>query len=172
MKTKPPFHALLLISGFAAVSLQASAGNGQGTAPPATDGSAVIREYCLNISDQAAEARAGWLAANMNRLRDDVTAKIAELEVKRLDVQGWVEKQQAMLQAANRDLVDIYAKMDSESAAAQLGRIDIRTAVSILRQLNPRNASAILDVMEPDKAAVLVKAIAAVIEDKKPGKGS
>lgn len=141
-------------------------------AAPPFDETAAIQEFCLDFADKAAEARTAWLEANLGKLRDDVTAKIGELEKKRLEVQGWVETQRAMLLAANQGLVDIYAKMDAEAAAVQLGQIDVRTAVSILRQLKPRDASAILTAMEPGKAALLVKAIAAALQDKKPGQGT
>lgn len=138
--------------------------------PAVTDDEAVIREYCLNVSDKAAEARTAWLERNLAALRDDVTAKIEKLEAKTVEVRSWVEKQQEMLQAANKGLVEIYAKMDPEAAAAQLSEVDLRTAVSILRQLSPRSASEILNVMEPDKAADVVRAIAAVMQTKKAGK--
>ncbi len=143
-----------------------------GDAAPLADETAAIQEFCLDFADKAAEARTAWLAANLDKLRDDVTAKIGELEKKRLEVQGWVETQRAMLLAANQGLVDIYAKMDAEAAAILLGEIDVKTAVSILRQLKPRDASAVLTVMEPAKAAVLVKAIAAALQDQKPGRGT
>ena len=109
---------------------------------------------------------------DLNNYVKETQSKIGELEKKRLEVQGWVETQRAMLLAANQGLVDIYAKMDAEAAAVQLGQIDVRTAVSILRQLKPRDASAILTAMEPGKAALLVKAIAAALQDKKPGQGT
>jgi flagellar motility protein MotE (MotC chaperone) len=136
---------------------------------PAND-EAVIQEYCLNISDKAAEARTAWLESNLAALRDAATAKIEELEAKTVEVRFWVERQQEMLQAANKGLVEIYAKMDPEAAAAQLSEIDPRMTVSILRQLSSRSASEILNVMEPGKAADIVKAIAAVMQTGKPGK--
>ena len=138
---------------------------------PAED-AALIQDYCLNIADKAAEARAAGIAGKIRKLRDEVSAKTVELEKKRLEVQGWVEQQQTILQSASRALVDIYAKMEPEAASAQLTRISTRTAVSILRQLKPAAASAILDVMEPEKAAALVSAIAAAAQNKKPGQGT
>ena len=160
---------LALLAAVPAASLAA-----EGTADtglPAED-AALIQEYCLNIADKAAEARSAWIAAQMQKLRDEVSAKTVELEKKRIEVQEWVEQQQTMLQSASRALVDIYAKMEPEAAAAQLTRINTRTAVSILRQLKPATASAILDVMEPEKAAALVSAIAAAAQEKKQGQGT
>jgi flagellar motility protein MotE (MotC chaperone) len=134
----------------------------QEAAPTAAD-------YCANFADKASDARLAWQTENLQKLQGDVTRKIAELEAKQAEIQGWIAKRDLMLKAAGKELVDIYAKMDPEAAAVQLAQLDVGTSTSVLRQLNPRNASAILNVMEPKRAAALVSAIAAeTLEKPKP----
>jgi flagellar motility protein MotE (MotC chaperone) len=128
---------------------------------------AIIQDYCLDIRDKAAEARAAWQAETLKGLEAKLVMKIAELEAKRLEVQSWVERQEAILKSANAGLVEIYAKMDPEAAALQLSEVGRTTAVAILSQLSPRSASAIMNVMEPGRAAELVKALASPLAARK-----
>lgn len=131
----------------------------------------LVDGYCGAIGDKAAEARAAWQTQQLTDLQKRIEEKLVQLETKRNELQSWVEKRDAVLKSANRSLVDIYAKMDPEAAAAQLARAETATAVSVLHQLNPRGASAILDAMDADKAAALVKLLAATAKDDKPAGG-
>lgn len=121
---------------------------------------APVTDYCTNFADKAAEARASWQAANLKKMQDDVTAKLAELDAKQAELQSWIDKRNAILKEAGKELVEIYAKMDPEAAALQLAKLDTVTAAAVLRQLSPRAASTILAAIEPQRAAVLAKAIA------------
>ncbi len=126
----------------------------------ADDTASPVDQYCGAISDKAADARIAWQTEKLKTLQAQVEAKLVELDTKQKQLQDWVQRRDDMLKAANQSLVDIYAKMDPEAAAAQLTVADPATATSVLHQLKPRNASAILDVMDPLKAAALVKLIA------------
>lgn len=128
--------------------------------------------YCTTTIDKAAESRTAWQQETLQKLRNDVDAKIAELEQKRAELEEWIKRREDIIKSANRDLVDIYAKMDPEAAAAQLGEADIQTAVSILSQLTPRAAGSILGIMEPKRAAVLVKAMADIARDHRKANDS
>lgn len=161
------FAGILVLAAFS----PAAAGSDRNAPPPELPDD-VVREYCLGIADKAAEARAAWLTDETKKLQDDVAAKIAELENRTAELKSWVERRQALLRMANDGLVEIYAGMDPEAAAAQLAQIDVATGASILRQLKPRGASAILDVMPPEKAAPLVKAISAAGRDQNATKGN
>jgi flagellar motility protein MotE (MotC chaperone) len=161
MKRLTVLIGVFLLTGSHAVLAEGQEGAGGESA------TAVIEEYCLNIRDKAAEARGVWQAETLKSLEARLETKITELEARRLEVQGWVERQEAILKAANAGLVDIYAKMDPDAAAMQLSEVGRTTAVSILSQLSPRNASAIMNVMEPRRAAELVKALASPLVTKK-----
>ena len=141
-------------------------------APGDSAATPLAQDYCASISDKAADARTAWQAANLQKLETDVTAKLAELDAKQKELEDWVNKRQQLLKAASQELVDIYAKMDPDAAATQLGKLDIGTATSILRQLPPRGSSAILNVMEAERAALLVSSIAAAAKDAAPGGGT
>lgn len=133
------------------------------------DDGSVIADYCLNIADKATDARIAWQTAQLNELMAQLDSRIALLDQRRAEVQKWVEQQQALLTAAETGLVEIYAKMDPEVAAAQLVTLDHHIASSLLRQLKPREASAILNEMRPEQAVPLVRMIAAATSA--PGQG-
>jgi flagellar motility protein MotE (MotC chaperone) len=158
-----PLRGLMFLAA-AAVSM---------TAGPVLAGeTSIADDYCANIIDKAADARAAWQAANLQKLEKDVSEKLSQLDAKQRELQDWMAKRDLMLKAAGQELADIYAKMDPDAASGQLAKIDTGTATSILRQLTPRGASAILNVMDAERAAVLVKAIAAATKDAPPGGGT
>ena len=132
-----------------------SAGHAETPANPA-------ETYCLNITDQAADARLARQTRRLEELEAQVGERIALLEKRRDEAKQWVERQESLLKAAEASLVEIYAKMDPEAAAGQLATLDPRLAASVLHQLKPREASAILNVMKTDRAADLVRMLASV----------
>lgn len=125
--------------------------------------------YCLNIADKAADARIAWQVKRLNELEAKVKARIAELETRRDEVKVWIDRQNSLLESAEKSLVEVYSKMDADAAASQLAALDMRIAASVLHQLKPREAGAILDVMKTDTAADLVRMIASVSADRPPG---
>ena len=161
MKRSRPFFARAIVlmtvmaGGGAAGASEAST-----AAVGGTEKEAVIA-YCLNISDKAADAKMARQTEALKALEAKLDFKIAELETRRAEIQGWVEKQRQFQSAAETGLVEIYATMDPEEAAKQMANLDTRLASSVLRQLKPRQASTILNEMKPEQAALLVKTIAA-----------
>lgn len=148
-----------------AACLATSAG-ASAESPPAAGSDAVI-EYCLNISDKAADARAARQAETLRLLEAEIDKKLTALEARRAELQGWVEQQRQLQAAAAASLVEIYAGMDPEVAAEQMSKVDAGLAASVLRQLKARQASLILNEMKPEQAAVLVKTIAAAMNQEK-----
>lgn len=141
----------------------------QGLAPPAwpevtgqPDDASPAAVYCLNIADKAADARLARQMARLKEMEKQVEVRVVALEERRVQVQQWVERQEALLKAAESSLVEIYARMDPEAAAGQLASLDLRLSASILHQLKPREASAILNVMKTERAAELVRLLASV----------
>lgn len=132
----------------------------------AEDKEAVI-DYCLNISDKAAETRMARQVEALKQLEGEIDLKISELEKRAAGVQAWVDKQERLQSAASAGVVEIYAAMDPEAAARQMSKTDPRLASSVLRQLKPKQASLILNEMKPEQAALLVKAIAAASKELK-----
>lgn len=122
---------------------------------PASD----AEKFCANIADAAADARFAWEAKTLKDLRSEVETATASLEAKRAELQEWVTRRDEFQKLAQQSVVDIYAKMPAEAAAAQLSVLDERTAAAVLIKLNSRVASAILAEMDTPRAVSLAEVI-------------
>lgn len=147
------FFILLLISAPARAD---SARNG-GVAP---DLQKVVEEYCVAVSDAAAERRMAQQASSLQDLRARVEDRITRLEQAKAELESVIKRQEALRTLADQELVAMYSGMDPETAGAQMEKLGPALASSVLRQLKPRQASAILNEMKPELAAQLVKIIA------------
>jgi len=127
----------------------------------------VIEEYCTSVSDLAAERRAARQASALKELEETVEDRISLLDQRTQQLAELIRKREELRNLADKQLVEIYAGVDAEAAAAQMERLDLRLASSVLRKLKPRQASAILDVMKPELAAQLVRLIAVASADGK-----
>lgn len=153
MNTARPVAFVLLL----ALAAQPSAASGAGSGD---DVRKVIEDYCSAISDLAAERRVARQTAALKDLEKRVEERLQLLDSRTRELADLIRKRDDLRNLADKELVDIYAGVDAEAAAEQMGRLDLRLASSVLRQLKPRQASAILDVMKPDLAAALVRLIA------------
>lgn len=141
-------------------------------APPPAPSEA--QRYCENIAAVAAEARFAWQTRKLNELQAQVSQKVAELEKKQAELQDSLTRRDEAMKRAQATLLAIYAKMQPDSAAAQLSALDDETASAILAQLNPRQASAILNEIVPARAGRLISTMTSLPapEDKTDGKKS
>jgi flagellar motility protein MotE (MotC chaperone) len=119
----------------------------------------IIEEYCVAISDQAAERRIARQAQALKELGARVENRIARLEQATTELEAVIKRQEDLRRLADTELVSIYSGMAPDMAASQMEKIGTSLASSVLRQLKPRQAGAILNEMKPDVAAQLVKAI-------------
>jgi flagellar motility protein MotE (MotC chaperone) len=124
-------------------------------AAPASD----AQKFCANIADAAADARFAWQAKTLKELETEVETATAALEAKRAELEDWVTRRDEFQKLAQQSVVDIYAKMRPEAAAAQLSALDERTAAAVLIKLNSRVASAILAEMDTPRAVSLAEVI-------------
>ena len=172
--TPVPRPKALSISAVAAFLLAspALAQDGQATAPqkpkataekqapekPRTEKSpdGDVSRFCAAIAPSIAEARIAWQTKRLTELDAQVKQRIADLEKAEAAARDWIAKRDALMQAANDDVVAIFTKMQAEAAARQLSAMDDRMAAAILGKLKPNAASAILDEMEAEKASRLV----------------
>lgn len=127
----------------------------------------VIEEYCSSVIDLAAERRAARQTAALADLESKVAERLDMLEQRTESLSDLIRQQKELRSLADKELVEIYAGVDAEAAAAQMERLDLRLASSVLRQLKPRQASTILNVMKPQLAAELVRLIASSSGDGK-----
>jgi len=153
---------VVLAPGWAAAaepSHGASSGKGK-EAPPAPAHVAIPDDYCANIADQARDARYQLQVITLTDLRQKLEEETARLEQKRVSVEALLKKREEEMNRARRELIDIYAKMKPDAAAAQLSLLDPETSASVMRQLKPAGASAILTEMKPDVAAAIAALLA------------
>jgi flagellar motility protein MotE (MotC chaperone) len=114
-----------------------------------------VQQYCSNIGNLAADARIAWQMKRLGELDAQVKQRIAELEAKEAESKEWIGKREELMKKAEEGVVAIYAKMQPEAAAAQMGVMEDSTAAALLTKLNPRVSSAILNEMDAGKAAKL-----------------
>ena len=168
--------ALVVIAGFLALTPSLSDLTGAGGAraaepkkksialPKASPARAkkpsLAEQYCLNIADEAADARMAWQARTIQSLSDDLTVKIEELEARTAELKKWMKRREDFVNKATGTLIEIYAKMRPDAAAIQLKTIDMETASAVLSKLKARTSSAILNEMDPEHAAKLATVIA------------
>ncbi|HEY1864425.1 MAG TPA: hypothetical protein VGG77_12230 [Roseiarcus sp.] len=111
--------------------------------------------FCANAAPAIAEARIAWETKQLSDLDAQVKQRLADLEKAEASMQDWVAKRDAMLKSASDDLVAIYAKMQPETAAAQIAAMDDQMAAAILAKLKAGVAGAILNEMEAERASKL-----------------
>jgi flagellar motility protein MotE (MotC chaperone) len=148
------------IVGLAAATILACTGSvfAAGATAPATGDSPApsdAEKFCANIVDAASDARFAWEAKTLKDLRAEIETATADLEKKRAELQESLTQYQEFQKLAEQGVVDIYAKMRPEAAAAQLAALDERTAAAVLIKLNARAASAILAEMDTPRAVSL-----------------
>lgn len=147
----------LIIAGAILLALGGAAA-AEGAAPmtPATGDAA---RFCANIGDAATDARVAWEARTLKDLKSEVEEKTAALDAKRQELEELVKQRDAFRKLAEETVVNIYAKMRPEAAAAQLAVISPETAAAVLIKLKARVAGAILAEMDAPRAASLTALI-------------
>jgi flagellar motility protein MotE (MotC chaperone) len=129
-----------------------------------------IEEYCLSISDAAAERRMATKTAALEKLEKRLEERMGRLEEEKTALEALIAKREEIRSLAKKELVDIYAGMPPEAAAAQMEKLDLRLASSVLRQMKPRQASAILSEVEPELAAQMMRVIASATQPDPEGR--
>ena len=116
--------------------------------------------YCEAIHDTAREARAAWQAQALLEIEERIEARLADLARERAAYEDYIARRKEFLRRAEEAVIEIYARMRPDAAAAQLAAMDNQTASAVIAKLNPRQASAILNEMEPGRAALLTRTVA------------
>jgi len=125
--------------------------------------------FCAAVAPSVAEARIALQQKRLAELDAQLRQRIADLEKAESAARDWIARRDAIMTAANDNLVAIFARMQAEAAARELSAMDDRMAAAILGKLKPSAAGAILDEMEADRASRLVGMLSAV---DVPGKKS
>ena len=120
-----------------------------------------VSQYCANMGPAVSELRLARQIKRLNELAAEIEQRTRELDKLSAETREWVNKRQALLQAASEQTVAIFSKMTPEAAAARLALLEDQTAVSVLARLAPRTASAILNEMDSARAAKLTSLLSA-----------
>lgn len=124
--------------------------------PSMSDGAAQdVKSFCTNIAVAARDRRYLLQKQQLDQLKSDVDQRMKELDAKRAEYEDWLTRRNKFLKSAEAGLVDIYAKMDADAAAAQLQLMNPDVAAAIIMKLQAAKASSILNEMKADKAAIL-----------------
>lgn len=159
--------ALPLAAALAALALAAHAAE-DGTAVDAAAGTDEIQRFCTNIADEARDRRYALQTEQLEKLKQEVDARVVALEKKRAEYEDWLARRDAFLAKAQDQLVSIYSNMRPDAAAERLANVRVELAAAILMKLEPRTAGVILNEMESKAAATLTGIIASAARPKDP----
>ncbi|MEM8649947.1 MAG: MotE family protein [Pseudomonadota bacterium] len=109
--------------------------------------------YCVNIHEDAKEARSAILKERLIALEMNVDDKLEKLEKRIAVLKKWTKKREDFLVAANESLVQIFQNMRPDAAALQFTEMGPGMAAAIISKLEPKYSSAILTEMKPSDAA-------------------
>lgn len=127
-----------------------------------------IHEFCTNIADDAKDLRYAKRASELLALQSEVEERIAILEEKNREFEAWIARRNEFQRKAQDSLVEIYAKMRPDAAAARLEILGTDLAAVILMKLSPRQAGVILNEMDAQKAALVTGIISAAGQKRDP----
>ncbi|MBN7756730.1 MotE family protein [Nitratireductor aquimarinus] len=135
---------------------------------PATMKPAEVERFCANIADAARDRRYALQAMELEKLKGEVDERIAALEQKRADYEGWLQRRNIFLAQAEAGIVEIYSSMRPDAAAERLAEVRVELAAAILMKLEPRTAGIILNEMNSKSAATLTTIIASAARPEDP----
>ena len=127
-----------------------------------------VERFCTNIADAARDRRYVLQTQQLEELKSEVDARIAALEEKRREFEGWLARREAFLAKAEENLVQIYSSMRPDAAAERLAEVRVDLAAAILMKLEPRTAGIILNEMNSKTAAAITGIMASAGRPEDP----
>jgi flagellar motility protein MotE (MotC chaperone) len=122
-------------------------------------GEASVKGYCDSLAVSLGDAEKAAQIAMLTELEAKLKQRVAELAERQTELRAWLKQRDEAMARADAALVDIYAKMKPEAAAAQLATMEDTMAAALLGKLSTRAASAILNEIAPARAAKLAEAM-------------
>ena len=129
-----------------------------------------LKGYCGALATSLADAEKAVQMQVLEDLETKLKQRISELSLKSAELREALRQREDIARKADALIVEIYAKMKPEAAAAQLSAMEEPIAAALLTKLNVRAASAILNEISPERAARLTEAMGATV--KSTGKKS
>lgn len=112
-------------------------------------------QYCVNISDEAKDARNHLLANELTEMQNALAAQLVEIQARAQVLEQWVERREHFVELANETMVGIFENMRADAAAAQLSELSRDIAAALITKLDAKTASDILTEMDPKTAAAI-----------------
>jgi flagellar motility protein MotE (MotC chaperone) len=135
-------------------------------APPAE--AQEVERFCSNIADAARDHRYALQRQELEALKGEVDARVKQLEEKRAEYESWMKQRQEFMDAAEANVVKIYARMRPDAAAERLEEMQAELAAAILMKLEVKQSGLIMNEMERKTAAALTGIMASVARVKDP----
>jgi flagellar motility protein MotE (MotC chaperone) len=121
-------------------------------------------QYCSSVLDAASAAQLAQQKAELEKAQQEVQNKVALLTAKTRELKHWMKKREDFSAQVTDALVQIYAKMDPDAAAAQLAAMNEFVAAAIMSKVPVKAASLIMAEMEAPKAARLSAVLASAAD--------
>lgn len=158
------FGVLLLVAGPAATETVAPAE--LVVVDPAKQSE--IQRFCSNIADAARDRRYALQAKELKVLQAEIDKRMALLEEKRAEYEGWLKRRETFLDKAEDNIVQIYSRMKPDAAAERLAELRSELAAGILMKLDSRKAGTILNEMDSKAAATLTTIMVSATRKEDP----
>lgn len=123
-----------------------------------------IQQFCTNIADAARDRRYVLQKNELAKLQQDVDARIAILEKRKMEYEDWLKRRNEFLKNAEANLVDIFKTMKPDAAAPQLNEMNVQVAAAIIMKLPPKQSGAIMSEMDAAKAAMVAVIMASAAD--------
>lgn len=131
-----------------------------GEAQVGASNTALAREYCHVVVDEAIAAKLAEEKQRALALKAKIETKLAELKAATAEQKEWLRLRKEFQDRATDNLVAVYALMDAEAAAQRLTGVGDDVSAAILLKLPPKATSAILAEMQTEAAGRLTAYLA------------
>lgn len=127
-----------------------------------------IQRFCSNIADAARDRRYALQAKELKELQAEIDKRMALLDEKRVEYEGWLKRREEFLDKAEDNIVQIYSRMKPDAAAERLEVLRAELAAGILMKLDARKAGTILNEMDSKAAATLTTIMVSATRKEDP----
>jgi flagellar motility protein MotE (MotC chaperone) len=126
--------------------------------PPTSPGpdSDLALDYCRSFGTAAVDARKLRQERELQKMQAELEEKLAIVKAESERLEALLAKHDAIMDAASKDVVKIYAAAEPAAAARQLEKTEPWVSATILRRLPAKLAGEILSIMDTGKAANLI----------------
>ncbi len=128
-------------------------------------------QYCVNISDEAKDARNYLLAKELTEMQNALAAQLVEIQARAQVLEEWVERREHFVELANDTMIGIFKNMRPDAAAAQLSELSRDIAAAVITKLDAKTASDILTEMDPKTAAAISAILAGMARPMRVSNG-